>query len=531
MWNFELEKLTALLDHKNPHTGLRYADDPALIAVEYQNEDSIFFWNPLGDLANPSPKQWPNHARQLRRAFAVWARAKYSTDAALAAAWGKLDNESLEKDLWLMGPYEISGEGIRGRFAGNTKRAGDQIRFLTEMQMGFFRETETAIRATGYKAQTITTNWLGGSALLDQANIYTDTIGTQIDRHNYAGGGAGGHGIAEGAVFADSHLGKPGAWLFSIGLKQVEDRPFSLTEWTMCPPNQWKMEAAPLVAFYGMGLQGWDASYHFAQSGTRLGDGWPDMGSYRTDTPHYLGQFPALALAVRQGHLKEAPVVAARRVMPEELYTGTPAWQQDYYDGERFVASPGGTPQEVFAMGRVTVGFTGGADRAADFSKLWDKQKQVITSATGELVWDYGRKLILVKTPKTQAVIGRPGKPPVRLPSAEIACATPFVSLIFSALDDQPLEVSKRILITALAQDKQTGAEYSGDGTKLLKVGTAPLLLEPVQAGIKLAGKAPVSVKALDPWGVPKGTPIPVETDGGFRIEGTRQAYYYEVRR
>ena len=71
-----------------------------------------------------------------------------------------------------------------------------------------------------------------------------------------------------------------------------------MTEWTQSAPNQWKVECAPIMAFYGLGLQGWDASWHFIQSGTRLGDGWPGMSSYSTDTPHYLGQFPALAFAL-----------------------------------------------------------------------------------------------------------------------------------------------------------------------------------------------------------------------------------------
>ena len=65
------------------------------------------------------------------------------------------------------------------------------------------------------------------------------------------------------------------------------------------------------MAFYGMGLQGWDASYHFIQSGVRLGDGWPGMSSYATDTPHYIGQFPALAYALYNHHITEsAPAVA-----------------------------------------------------------------------------------------------------------------------------------------------------------------------------------------------------------------------------
>ena len=47
---------------------------------------------------------------------------------------------------------------------------------------------------------TITTAWQVGGAATEAANTWTDTVGGMIDRHNYAGGGAGGHGIAEGKV-------------------------------------------------------------------------------------------------------------------------------------------------------------------------------------------------------------------------------------------------------------------------------------------------------------------------------------------
>ncbi len=532
LWEIRTKVVSALLNHKNPYTGLRYADDPALIAVEFQNEDSVFFWNPLGELANPTPKKWKRHAQMLRRQFAAWVKAKYRSDDALRKAWGKLDGESLSAgELGLMGPWEIDSGGIRGRYAGQTQRAGDQIQFLTGMQMDFYRKAEAAHRATGYKGLTITTNWLGGSGLLDQANIFTDTAASLIDRHNYAGGGAGGHGIAEGQVYAGSHLSRPGSHLFSIALKQVEDRPFSMTEWTMCPPTQWKVEAAPIFAFYGMGLQGWDSSYHFAQSGTRLGEGWPRMSSYVTDTPHYIGQFPALAFALHKSHVTEAPVVAARRTVPAQLFSGKPAWLQDYYNGNDLIPAPGGTPLEVFAIGRATVGFQGGASDINALESFWDRKSKIITSATGELRWDYGREVILVTTPKTQAIIGRASGRAIQLPAVTANIQTPFVSLIFTPLDDQPLIQSSHILITALARDKQTGAQYSEDGTRLLSVGTPPLLLEPVQATIKFSGKPPSLARPLDPCGVAKKSPLKLLADGTFAIDGTSQAYYYEVRR
>jgi hypothetical protein len=537
LWEIRNKTLVALLDHKNPYTGLRYADDPALAIVEMQNEDSIFFWNPLGELANPSPKKWPAHARQLREMFAAWVKAKYKTDDALKTAWGALkEGDSVSaKELRVMSPWELDGKGPRGPFAGQTRRAGDCIAFLAEMQRAEFEACEKAIRATGFKAVTMTTAWQVGGAATEAANVWTDTVGGMIDRHNYAGGGAGGHGITEGKVSNQSHLATPGGGIFTIGMRQVEDKPFCVTEWTQSAPNQWKIEAAPIMALYGLGLQGWDASFHFIQSGTRIGDGWPGMSSYATDTPAYIGQFPALAFALYRGHVTEAPIAAARRLTKDDLFAGTDALKQDAtkggYDVKTMIVD-GGTPLEAFAIGRVTLGFGGGKTEQLDFAKHWDAPNKIVRSATGELTWDYGRQLVTLQTPKTQAVLGRPGAQTVRLPGVAIAFKTHFVSTIFTPLDDLPLAQSRHILVTALAQDKQTGTRYNADGTQLEAAGTSPLLLEPVQATFRLAGAKPVSVVPCDHYGAPlAGKTLAIAADGSVTIDGTQRAYYYEVKR
>src|SRR4030095_7277871 len=161
----------------------------------------------------------------------------------------------------------------------------------------------------------------------------------------------------------------------------------------------------------------------------------------------------------------------------------------------------------------------------------WDMQNRIVKSATGELTWDYGRQLITVQTPKTQAIIGRPGNEAVRLSDVTVSFKTPFVSVILTPLDDLPLAQSKHILITSLAQDKQTGARYNTDGTLLEATGTAPLLLEPVQATLKFNGAKPAQVNALDHYGVPTGKGVPISGDGSISIDGTYRAYYYEVKR
>jgi hypothetical protein len=309
-----------------------------------------------------------------------------------------------------------------------------------------------------------------------------------------------------------------------------------MTEWTQKPPNQWKAEIAPLMAFYGMGLQGWDALYHFAGSRSHMGDGWPGMNSYVTETPHYLGLFPALAFAIYHGHFEEGPVVAARRPALAEVFAGVDALEQKHgttgHDENELLAQ-GGTPVEALAVGRVTLKIADGQSpsQPANLSGWLDPRAQTVRSATGQLTWDYGRRVVLVHSPRTQGIIGFAGGGVYDLPGVAVeAVDTPFIVLLFTPLDNRPLIESEHVLITAMAQDKQLGAVYNETGTELLQAGGPPLLLEPVQATLRFKGDPVTTVRVVDVYGVP--TERACERDGNtIRIDGRYATYYYEVRR
>ncbi len=531
----EWKYVEAVLAHKNPYTGLRYVDDPALAVLEVRNEDSIFWHWPLNDLVQG--QKFPKHTARLAQKWADWLKKKYGTDEKLKAAWGAGARPGDSVSNGSMGAYaawEMKADGPQ-RNKAEKERLGDWVRFLAELQRDGYVEREKKLRASGYKAVTMSTAWRAGDAAADPANTWTDDAMEMIDRHNYFGGGEGVHNIKEGKLESGTHLGMPGGGLLASGLYQVEDKPFSMTEWTQSPPNQYKLEAAPLFAWYGMGLQGWDSSYHFLSSRNRMGGGWPNMSAYVTDTPAYIGQFPALAFAIYKGHITEAPIAAARRMKPDALFHGIDALQQDFSGGgydQKATKGNLATPQEVLAIGRVTCKFADDAKPAekADWTKYWDKEKKVVRSMTGQLEWDYGRRVVTVATPKTQAVLGFAGGSTFDLPGVKVEVKTPFVSLIFTPLDDQPLVASKHILITAMARDKQSGTEYSEDGARLVKAGGPPLLMEPVVATITLKGPPPSEVRSVDLYGVPTEIKIPV-AGGSFVIDGRYQAYYFEVKR
>jgi hypothetical protein len=532
----EWQWLKTLLLHKNPHTGLRYLDDPALAIVEVHNEDCVFWHAPLNDLASGKSKV-PKHAAVLKRMWMEWLQKRYRDDDALRSAWGQgmRGGDSIRNpSLGIYAAWEMEADGPRLNKA-EKRRAGDFIRFLAETQRTCYQRRHEQLRTLGFRGVTVSTAWRAGGPAADPANLWCDDAMDCITRHNYFGGGAGGHGIKPGHVANGSHLDEPGSHLLATGFYQVEDKPMIMTEWTQMPPNQWKAEAAPLMAFYGLGLQGWDASYQFAGGRPRMGSGWPDMSSYVTETPHYLGQFPALALAVHRGHVQEAPLAAARRLKLDDIFQGIDALSQDFTGGgydQKELRGRLATPAEVLAIGRVTAKVADGLERstAIDWDKYGDQQRQIVRSMTGQLTWHYGKRVVVIQTPQTQGIVGFAGGGSYRLPGVHVRIATPFVSLLFSPLDDRPLVESQHVLITAMARDAQTGARYSADGKQLLDAGRPPLTMEPVQATLTFQGSPIATVKAVDIYGVPTDQAVPHERNT-FTIDGRYATYYYEVKR
>lgn len=74
-----------LLTHVNPYTKTTYAAEPAVAAVEINNEDTLFLWGGEQGLADmPEP-----YAGMLKKLWNEWLVKKYATRDKLAAAWAQ----------------------------------------------------------------------------------------------------------------------------------------------------------------------------------------------------------------------------------------------------------------------------------------------------------------------------------------------------------------------------------------------------------------------------------------------------------
>lgn len=521
-----IQKVVKLLNHENPYSGKRYADDPAICFIELQNEDDIFFYTIERIL-----KSYPTYARRFTERYAEWLTQRYGSMDELKRAWpGALKPEesleaaniALEANPWMFG-----NQNLAAKKGGARQRLLDNALFFHETQNKFYSRFAKAIRETGYKGPILGSNWQAPPMAPHFYNLLSDYQVGFIDRHNYFGGGA--------KIF-DSMLSQPGSGYLSTGLQQVADRPFGVSEWCHVYPSLYAAEGPAIMAVYGMGLQGWDSSYQFQSSvGADFSSivGKRPWGVWTVDIPTQLGQYPALGRMIYRGDVKESEVISIRSVSRHDLEKGEFSFVENVKQNGDVKTFDGGVPARALAAGRCVVEFSE-ESRATTLPPMANYEVgSVITASTRELVWDYTDKgFFTVNTAGTKAVVGFAEGKKQTLGDVEITLKSPYASLFVTALDkDSNLENGRSALITIVARACNTDFQYNSQNNAMIGEdgGTAPILLEPVQAEISFGKRSVAAVNVLDQNGVRKGKTVPVE-NGLVQIDtGNDKTMYYEV--
>ena len=418
----------------------------------------------------------------------------------------------------------LGDDHLPGLQGGQRQRLLDTGRWFHELQNRFYDKFVKAVRQAGYQGPLVGSPWQAPSMLPHYYNLRSDYLVGYIDRHNYFGGG-----------LFDSMLAQPGSGYFSSGLQQVVDRPFGLSEWIHVYPSLYSAEGPAILAAYGMGLQGWDASYEFqSQAAPRMLDdrvGTFPWGVWEADVPTQIGQFPALARMIQRGDVRESEPISTRCVSPQELDSGKFSFSDKVLQQGDVKSFGGSVPPEALAAGRVVVQFTDKPQPSTmpDMAKY--RRGTAIVSATGQLAWDTaGKGFFTVNTPGTKAVVGFAPPRPLELDNVSIRVASPYASIFLTALGkDETLANASAALLTAVARNCNSGFRYFAVDAKVLDNGKPPILLEPVKASIAISGRTVAAVNVLDHDGRRTGKTLSV--DGGqFTLDGARdKTMYYEV--
>ena len=535
--------LVEVLKHKNPYTGLSYAQDPALAFVECQNEDNIFFW-----ASPPALAKCPSYKAKLNERFAAWLKAKYGSDAAVKTAWGGNlgDGQSVNTSVacWADNIWQFTTDGLLGVGGGHRRFMMDSAAFLHHEQDQFYAKFVKAVRDAGYQGPLEGSPWWAPDMLPQYYTLLSDATVGHVDRHNYFAGG-------EAQMFT-SMLSDPGSGYLSSGMEQVKDHTFGVSEWNHVYPNVYQAEGPVIMAAYGLGLQGWNSALEFRSSSTQDWDndshGMDKLGfqsdagdfhwrTFTVDRIDQLGQYPVLARMVARGDISEGTPILIRRVSDANLDTGV-------FDFHAAAEASGDVKQygdhNALAAGKVLVEFTGSKtvpSTLPDMSPF--TQGKVISANNKQLTWDYaGKGDITINTAGTKGVCGFTPATPHILDNVTITLNAPYASLLLTSLDkDKSLADCHHALLSAVARISNKGFKYYDFNNEIIDNGTDngqkshSIVVEPVLAKLSLAGRPIAAINILDIDGcLQPGKSLPVTPTGDFTIDtGKDKTVYYEV--
>ncbi len=505
------------------YSGKRLIDEPAVAAVEMQNEDSLFFWT-FNDKGIPDVEM-----RIVEKMFGDWLVKKYGS---IDAAYKNWNNLRVPRD----NPEE-GRMGFRPTwnvFHERTARDRDAVTFMTELQLGFYQHDYQFLRGLGYKGLITTTGWTTASPeFFGPLDKYTNTVGDYIDRHGYFGGVRrgpnAGWALMNSQVYCDrsalrfdgDESGKPKLFVNPIMDPHYDGKPSAISETSFERPNRYRSEGPLYYACYGA-LQDSGMFFHFALDA----DHWTTKGGYFMQpwtlmSPDTMGQFPAAALIFRQGLVStgELLVELNLKIADLENLKGTPLPQDASFDELRACDVPKGTSLKansvidplVHYAGRTNVTFseTGGPAKLVDLAPLIDRSAQTVTSSTRQLKLDYGKGVLTINAPAAQGVSGNLKEAGVtETTDLTLASDLDLVHIIAVSLDGKPLATSSKILLQVMSEDVPTGfrAEPTEKGLKrIIDIGRDPWRVKNLSGTVKFkrADAASLKVMALDFSGYP----------------------------
>ncbi len=234
---------------------------------------------------------------------------------------------------------------------------------------------------------------------------------------------------------------------------------------------------------------------------------------------------------ISRGDIKEGDVISTRKTSLGEI-------AQDHFSFSDVATQQGdiktfggSCPPEALAAGRCLVQFTDAPQPSVEPDMSKYQSGSVITSTTGQLVWNSADKgFFTINTPGTKAVVGFAADKVQKLGNITITSRTPYASIILTALDQHAtLDDAKSALLTVMARAVSSGFTIMTINNHMLNPGTAPLLMEPVQADIAIDGRIIAAVNVLDQNGVLTQKTLPAQ-GGAFHVNSADDhTLYYQV--
>jgi hypothetical protein len=505
----ELQKEYAqqLLGHKNPYTGLKYIEDPAVAIVEINNENAL-------NIGFRAPS--PFYEKELTEMYNNWL-LKHRTPEQIAEMRNITGVKGDQSSVPLMGGFRDAGA------TAPPERFYAEAKFYNDTQRDYFADMNSYVKHTlGSRSLVIATadhSHSGSGYPILLATLPSDVI----DGHTY-------WQHPEEYVRKSPMVNDPfNSTVVELSRSAIAGKPYTVSEVNNPFPNDFDGEGIPILASYGA-LQDWDAIiwYTFEPKTD------PARKAYVGDPfdisldPVKMPELAAGALAFLRGDIEKAKDVAKRSYTESQVFDSMliPSTERPYYTSGFPLALPLEHEVRISSLnGLATLPFP------------QTPTPNPIFSDTRQLAWYHSLQkngLVTVDAPRTQALIGfvrSNGKSTSNL-AAEVE--NTFCTVLLSSLDKNPIAKASKLLLVAGGRVENTGQQWNTAGTNVTNWGGPPTLIEQVKGSLtlrRLEGAHAVHLQPIDGAGQPMRPLIDAKKVGdGWEIHlGEAVTTWYEI--
>lgn len=520
-----------LLTHVNPHTGVAWKDEPAIVAVEFYNEQ---------DFGMSMRKYCSEEALEcLNQAWRKWLEKRYTTIQKVNKAW----ESKAESFQQLTYPKEITGTTAEDR---------DALLFHKEIYQETCRWYTSVVREAGYTGLisqfSLMKNLFGGEVRQESMDL---VVQNGYFRHpsNFMAVGS--------RVHPESSLGGGCLYLRNLASVRLADRPIFITEYNHSFWNPYQHEAgvaapsfaamqnfsalmihegaaspgfkpAPLGCFSTANSPVVRANEFLSAALFRRGDVKSSQKRIELLYPNAFLRKDKNALGAVDVELNKLALLGAFAVKfpdaPTKVSLGhvklTPPVLQLFPAGSATIRSSDwftevkadNSSAETLAQAIQTLRKNG----TLAPTNLTSLEKEIFHSETEEILYRCQEKMLQVVTPRTEAVALSPGQS-ASLKHLQVQSVSVPATVAVIAMDDQPIASSRKMVVIFSTAAANTDMLLSADRMTLKSQGKLPVVLEvgamKAQINRAAAGKFHFYPLALD------GTrreelPISVSADG-----------------
>ncbi len=505
-----------LLDHVNPFTGNRYADEPVIALVELVNENSLLESWVTGRLRGEqreSGETWcdipPAYAEDLTVMWNIWLTRKYRNRKVLALAWdGNLSDfeNPLQHSVRRLCPEEFQ-TASRGRFH-------DEVMFYGELEKNYFEDMAAYLHGNLGVKQVVLGTSDHNHSIHQSLHVENNAVMGIVDGHVYW----------QHPRFPNSTWSRTD-WTISntpmvdapdhsapaqLSRSAVSNMPYIVSELNEPFPNDYASEFIPITTAYAL-LQDWDGLFWFDYGGGSTEESWQD-GTIRSffsmaNDPVKMTQTAVGALFFLRGDVQAAKQMVGQWLTRERIYE---SYRINLPDDTYPYTIPY-MPGRLALVHRTAIQEFNAPYLMPETGDL-QLPEELIVSDTGELRWENvpenGR--VCVDTNRFQAVVGRKGH--FETTHMVVDLETPFAALQLISVDWDFISQTHNLLLVTSARSANTGMMWSDDSRHSLgdRWGSAPTHIEPVKGTVQLrglAGARSLQLQALDGRGQPLGDP------------------------